>query len=66
MKKILSHWRAIVESIIVLVAIFFMFAVAPFGFLFAAQYDIQLIRVITIFLSVILILYLLKKHERKN
>jgi len=66
MKRILSNWRGIIEFIIVLTAIFFMFAIAPFKFLWPATADVQLVRVITIFFSTLLILYLLRKHERKK
>lgn len=51
---------------IILIAIFFMSACAPFGFLFAAIYDVQWLRIIVIFLSAILLLYGLKRYERKN
>jgi len=41
-------------------------AYAPFGFLFPDPHDVQLVRVITIFLVTVLILYLLKRYEPKN
>lgn len=65
-EKIKKIFLEIINWVIVLTAIFFMFAIAPFGFLFKETPDIQLIRIITIFFSTILVLYLLKRYERKN
>lgn len=65
-EKIKKIFLEIINWIIVLTAIFFMFAIAPFGFLWPATPDTQLGRIITIFFSAVLILYLLRKYERKN
>jgi len=65
-EKIKKISLEIITWIIVLTAIFFMLALAPFGFLFKGAPDVQLIRVVTVFFSTILILYLLKRYERKN
>jgi len=62
-KKIILE---ILNWIIVLTAIFFMLAYAPFGFLFPETHGVQLVRVITIFLATVLMLYLLKRYEPKN
>jgi len=65
-EKIKKIFFEIINWVIVLTAIFFMFAIAPFGFLWPAMPEIQLVRIITIFFSVVLILYLLRRYERKN
>lgn len=58
MKK---NWREIAKFIIIFNAIFWMFAVAPFGYWFRGDYFGQVLRIVTIFLSTILLLYLIKK-----
>lgn len=60
-----NNWKGIIRWLIVLNSIWWMFAVAPFGFLFPELPKTQLIRVLTIFFSTILLLYLLR-DKRKN
>ena len=58
-----NNWKGIVRLIIILNAIFWMFAVAPFGYMFVTVYFAQLLRIITIFLATILLLYFLKDNK---
>jgi ACR3 family arsenite efflux pump ArsB len=58
-----NNWREIARYIVALNSIFWMFAYAPFGFMFKEVIATQVIRVETIFLSTALLLYLLKKNK---
>lgn len=62
-KKIILE---VANLVIVLTSVFFILALAPLGFLFKENYNVQLVRIIAVFLSTILILYLLRRYEQKN
>lgn len=57
----MENWRTLLGGTVVLIAVFFILAFAPLGFLFADRVWNNFTKIIAVFLSAFLVLYFLKK-----